>query len=116
MYEATLHHDFYTDSNDYKTFKKIEQKMIERDLGTLLRNQDNLENASTTYKFLVKIFTQDINVPLFPNIVAIISFVSLLINRTEMWGIFIAKYNPNFFGALFGMDPMQLNDYLYDTI
>ena len=28
-----------------------------------------------------------------PNLVAIVSFISLLINRTEMWGIFIAKFN-----------------------
>tara|TARA_B100001121_G_C18692977_1_gene623825 strand:- start:423 stop:2453 length:2031 start_codon:yes stop_codon:yes gene_type:complete len=113
IFEATLHHDFYTDSNDYRTFKKIEQKMIERDLNSILLVEENYINASSTYKFLVKIFTQDINVPYIPNIVAIISFVSLLINRTEMWGIFIAKYNPDFFGALFGLGPMQLNDYLY---
>ena len=113
IFEATLHHDFYTDSNDYRTFKKIEQKMIERDLNSILLVEENYINASSTYKFLVKIFTQDINVPYIPNIVAIISFVSLLINRTEMWGIFIAKYNPDFFGALFGSGPMQLNDYLY---
>ena len=113
IFEATLHHDFYTDPNDYRTFKKIEQKMIERDLNSILLVEENYINASSTYKFLVKIFTQDINVPYIPNVVAIISFVSLLINRTEMWGIFIAKYNPDFFGALFGSGPMQLNDYLY---
>ena len=84
IFEATLHHDFYTDSNDYRTFKKIEQKMIERDLNSILLVEENYINASSTYKFLVKIFTQDINVPYIPNIVAIISFVSLLINRTEM--------------------------------
>ena len=113
IFEATLHHDFYTDSNDYRTFKKIEQKMIERDLNSILLDQENYNNASSTYKFLVKIFTQNINIPNIPNLVAIVSFISLLINRTEMWGIFIAKYNPDIFSAVFGSGPMQLNDYLY---
>ena len=58
IFEATLHHDFYTDSNDYRTFKKIEQKMIERDLNSILLVEENYINASSTYKFLVKIFTQ----------------------------------------------------------
>ena len=37
----------------------------------------------------------------------------MLINRTEMWGIFIAKYSPNLLEAMFGSGPMQLNGYLY---
>jgi len=36
-----------------------------------------------------------------------------LINRTEMWGIFIAKYSPNLLEALFGNGPYQLNNYLF---
>jgi hypothetical protein len=30
-----------------------------------------------------------------------------------MWGIFIAKFDPNNFEALFGSGPQQLNEYLY---
>ena len=30
-----------------------------------------------------------------------------------MWGIFIAKYNPNLLEAIFGNGPYQLNNYLY---
>ena len=26
IFEATLHHDFYTDSNDYRTFKKLNKR------------------------------------------------------------------------------------------
>jgi len=114
LYEATLHHDFYSDENTYKSYLQVQQKMIERDLGTILRNQDNLENASTTYVFLVNLFTQNINIPFFPNIVAVVSTLGMLINRTEMWGIFIAKYSPNMIDAIFGNGPMQLNKYLYD--
>ena len=113
LYEATLHHDFYTDTNDYRSYKRIEEKMIERDLNSILLNNENNQKASSTYKLMLNIFTQELNIPLIPNVVAILSFVSLLINRTEMWGIFIAKYNPNFFESLFGYGPLQLNKYLY---
>ncbi|MDA9711945.1 hypothetical protein N9U49_00870, partial [Acidimicrobiaceae bacterium] len=34
VYEATLHQDFYSDPNSYKSFLQVEQKMIERDLNS----------------------------------------------------------------------------------
>ena len=114
LYEATLHHDFYSDENTYKSYLQVQEKMIERDIGTILLNEENLGNASTTYIFLVNLFTQNINIPFFPNIVAIVSTLSMLINRTEMWGIFIAKYSPNAIDGIFGNGPMQLNKYLYN--
>ena len=113
IYEATLHQDFYSDPNSYKSFLQVEQKMKERDLNSILYNSENFQNASTSYRFLVNIFTQNFNIPFVPNIVAVISIISMLINRTEMWGIFIAKYSPNFLEAMFGSGPMQLNNYLY---
>tara|TARA_E500000331_G_C17251335_1_gene711272 strand:- start:1186 stop:2589 length:1404 start_codon:yes stop_codon:yes gene_type:complete len=113
VYEATLHQDFYSDSNNYKSFLQIEQKMKERDLNSILYNSENFKNASSSYIFIVSAFTQNFNIPLIPNVVAIISVISLLINRTEMWGIFIAKYSPNFLETIFGSGPMQLNGYLY---
>ena len=53
------------------------------------------------------------DVPIVPNFVSLISLISILINRTEMWGIFIAKYSPNLLEALFGNGPYQLNNYLF---
>ncbi len=113
VYEATLHQDFYSDANSYKSFLQVEQKMQERDLNSILYNSENFQNASTSYRFLVDIFTQNFNIPFVPNVVAVISIISMLINRTEMWGIFIAKYSPNLLEAMFGSGPMQLNGYLY---
>jgi hypothetical protein len=40
-----------------------------------------------------------------------LSVVSVPINRTEKWGIFISKYNPNLMQLLFGYGPSQLADY-----
>ena len=52
---------------------------------------------------LLDMFTPSFNIKFVPNIVGFISIVSLFINRSEMWGIFIAKYNPNIFEFLLGM-------------
>ncbi len=114
VYEATLHQNFYSGPNSYSTYIKVQEKMIERDLNTLLNDPNNFIYASNGYKFIVRTFTPNFNIPLVPNVVAIISIISLLINRTEMWGIFIAKYNPNFLESIFGYGPLQLNGYLYN--
>ncbi len=114
LYEATLHHDFFSFENNYKNYLSVEQKMIERDLKTLLALDDNYLKASSTYLMLVNVFTQSINIPLLPNIVAVLSIVSLYINRTEMWGIFIAKHNPDLLEGIFGYGPLQLNEYLFE--
>ena len=58
-------------------------------------------------------FTPSFNIKFVPNIVGFISIISLFINRSEMWGIFIAKYNPDIFEFLFGYGPQQLNEYLF---
>ena len=56
---------------------------------------------------------ENLNIPFVPNIVTVLSFISLMINRTEMWGIFFAKYSPSFIEAIFGYGPLQISDYLY---
>lgn len=77
-------------------------------------NIENKNNGSSLLVYLSNIFFQsNFNVPLVPNLVALISFTSIIINRNEMWGIFIAKYNPNIIESLFGNGPNQLNNYLF---
>ena len=61
---------------------------------------------------MVEAYSQDINISFIPNPISLISTISLFINRTEMWGIFIAKYNPNLLSSLFGYGPFQMIDYL----
>ena len=113
IYEATLHQDFFSSDNGYKNYLSIEQKMIERDLKTLLSLDDNYLKASSSYMMLVNIFTQSFNIPLVPNIVSVFSIIAFYINRTEMWGIFIAKYDPDIISGIFGYGPLQMNEYLY---
>jgi hypothetical protein len=112
LYEATLHQDFYPSSDNYKSYLEVEKKMKERDLRTITLDETNKNNASTFYLYLVNVLTSGLNIPLFPNVIALVSAISLLINRTEMWGIFIAKHSPSFVETLFGVGPLQMNNYL----
>ena len=114
IYEATLHQDFFSSDNSYTNFKSVEQKMTERDLKTLLSLDENYLKASSSYMMLVNIFTQSFNIPLIPNIVGVLSIIAFYINRTEMWGIFISKYNPDVMSGVFGYGPLQMNEYLYE--
>lgn len=113
LYEISLHSNFFTNSDNYINFLNIEKYFNEKDLGTLLLMEDNSSKASSSYLFLVNLFTTKINIPLIPNIVAFISMISIFINRTEMWGIFFAKYSPTIGESLFGSGPLQISEYLY---
>ncbi len=112
VYEAALHQDFYPSNDTYKSYLEVEKKMKERDLRSIIIDDVNKNNASTSYLFVVRLLTEGVNIPLIPNLVAVLSATSLLINRTEMWGIFIAKYSPSFTEFFFGVGPFQMNSYL----
>tara|TARA_B100001057_G_scaffold491842_1_gene582969 strand:- start:849 stop:2456 length:1608 start_codon:yes stop_codon:yes gene_type:complete len=122
IYESTRHQNFYENlplaSNQSGSTSKSHYLVLEaidkNDVGTILLNDENLNNASSSYKFLLNVFTPNLNLKFIPNIVGLISIVSLYINRSEMWGIFIAKYDPNIFDFLFGYGPQQLNSYLFE--
>jgi hypothetical protein len=113
LFEISLHSNFFTNSDNYINFLNIEKYFNEKDLGTLLFLENNFSKASSSYLFLVNLFTTEINIPLIPNVVAVISMISIFINRTEMWGIFFAKYSPTIGESLFGSGPLQMSDYLY---
>ena len=112
LYEASLHSNLYTDQSNYQKTVLITEFFDAEDLNTLF-NIKNPNKASSSLSSLVKIYTPIIGIPLVPNLVSFMSVSSILINRTEMWGIFIAKYSPNFTETLFGNGPNQLNNYLY---
>ena len=112
LYEASLHSNLYTNQSNYQKTVLITEFFDAEDLNTLF-NIENANKASSSLLGLIKIYTPGIGIPLVPNLVSTISVSSILINRTEMWGIFIAKYSPNFVETLFGNGPNQLNNYLY---
>ena len=112
LYEASLHSNLYTDQSNYQKTVLVTEFFDAEDLNTLFKIK-NPDKASSSLLGLLEIYTPTIGIPFVPNIVSLISVASILINRTEMWGIFIAKYSPNFTEILFGNGPNQLNNYLY---
>ena len=68
-------------------------------------------NISNALYYLTNEYTNSGNIKFLPDKVALISNVSLPINRSEKWGIFIAKYNPNLTDLLFGYGTNQLSEY-----
>ena len=112
LYEASQHANFYPSLSNYEKYLLITEYFDAGDVNTLF-NIDNPGRASSTLSRLIDISTPNINIPLLPNSIPILSTTAVLINRTEMWGIFIAKYSPNLVETLFGNGPYQLNNYLY---
>lgn len=113
LYEASLHSNFFTYTDNYGKTLQIETLFNEERIYYLI-NIIGGDSISSSLRTLSEIYYQKFNLPLVPNFVAILSTISLLINRSEMWGIFFAKYSPNTFEAMFGYGPNQLNGYLYN--
>ena len=113
LYEASLHSNLFSGLSSEAKSVEITQYFNAGDIESLI-NIENKNNGSSLLVYLSNIFFQsNFNVPLIPNLVTLISFISIIINRNEMWGIFIAKYNPNIIELLFGNGPNQLNNYLF---
>ena len=113
LYEASLHSNFFENElDDYNKTLVVKKYFDEQNIEFLVRSYGD-ESISTSLKTLTNIYFVKFNIPFIPNIVALLSLISLLINRSEMWGIFFAKYSPNTIEALFGNGPLQMNNYLY---
>lgn len=114
LYEASLHSNLFTYLSSEAKSVEITKYFDAGQIQSLL-NIENQGQGSSLLIFLSTIYEQSLfNLPYIPNLVTIISFVSIVINRNEMWGIFTAKYNPNLIESLFGNGPYQLNNYLYN--
>ena len=79
--------------------------------GQILLLEESDINLSSSLKYSLKEFTENGNIRFIPDKIATWSFISVPINRSEKWGIFLAKYNPSIVHALFGYGPQQLSDY-----
>jgi len=112
--EAVLHSDLYQNSDNYKSYLIKDKFFTDKDFQSILIYENSYLRASSSLAFLINRYTSGIGIPFVPNIVGVLGFISLLINRTEMWGIFIAKYNPSTLEAFFGFGPLQMSNYLYD--
>ena len=114
LYEASLHSNLFSDLSSEAKSVEITQYFNAGEIESLL-NIVNKGSSSSSLEYLSQIYLQsNFNISFVPNLVTVISFLSIIINRNEMWGIFTAKYNPNFIESVFGNGPYQLNNYLYN--
>jgi len=67
-------------------------------------NDYGANNISSSLSYLNNIE----NYSIFGVIILILGQVSFLINRSELWGIFFARYSPDFMNVVFGSGPYSL--------
>lgn len=75
-------------------------------------DRDKLNISSSLYYFL-DIYNNDKNINNLPSFITLTGAVAVTINRSEKWGIFLAKYNPDLMEVLFGYGPNQLVNYYH---
>lgn len=92
---------------------ELGQSLIDTgDLGFIANLNDSQHNMSSSLKYLINTYNFDGDIKYLPNIISVTSTISYIINRSEKWGIFIAKYNPeNINQFLFGSGPGQFSNY-----
>ena len=65
-------------------------------------------NSSSFVNLLNEKYFEDIFFTLF---FSIFSFIGFIFNRSELWGIFFSRYNPNYFEYLFGSGPINFGQF-----
>lgn len=79
--------------------------------GEILILEEKNRSTSSTLFFLLKSYNNENNINYIPSPITIISAISIPINRSEKWGIFISKYDPNIYELFFGYGPNQIAYY-----
>ena len=77
----------------------------------ILQIPENEANISTSLRFLLENYTYGYNIKNVPSLISTVNVASYYINRSEKWGIFFAKYNPDIKTFLFGYGPQQFTSY-----
>ncbi len=98
-------------------FKKNQYGQSDKKLGNyslILNLPEDSTNMSSSLRFMVENYTNSYNIPYLPSINSSFNTAAYFINRSEKWGIFLAKYNPNLQEFLFGYGPQQLTHYYFD--
>jgi len=111
--KAMLYHGLENSSFDYELPKnQYNQTFVElTNFGEALILEDGESNISNSLYRALEIYNDGGDIKYLPNPVTIVSAISVPINRSEKWGIFLAKYNPSFTQLLFGYGPYQLVEY-----
>ena len=112
--EAIIYQAVNNSSFNYELPKnEVGQTAIELSAyGEILELEDYTRSTSTSLYNFLRIYNSDRNIKNILHVLSVVSAVSVPINRSEKWGIFIAKYNPDISKFLFGYYcPNQLAEY-----
>lgn len=96
---------------DFQLNEYNQTAVDEANYALLLGLPPNETNFSTSLTYLLKSYTFGNNIDNVPSAISIISSVAYYVNRSEKWGIFISKYNPDWSEFLFGNGPNQFANY-----
>jgi hypothetical protein len=96
---------------DFKLNQYNQSAVDEANYGLLLNLPDSKTNFSSSLKYSLESYTYGNKIDNLPSIISSISAVSYFINRSEKWGVFLAKYNPSILDFLFGYGPNQFTQY-----
>ncbi len=98
-------------SYDFQLNEYNESAIEKANYALLLSLPDDNTNFSSSLKYLLNSYTFGNKIDNVPSAISLVSSVSYYVNRSEKWGVFIAKYNPNLSEFLFGYGPNQLTEY-----
>jgi hypothetical protein len=108
MYESVKASDI---DYEFKLNQYNQSAVEEANYVVLLELPEEKANFSSSLRFLLNSYTYENKIQNVPSIISTISAASYFINRSEKWGIFVSKYNPNLSELLFGYGPGQFSEY-----
>lgn len=79
----------------------------------ILNLSEEEAKISSSLRYLLTKYNSESNIKNIPSPVSSLSLISFFINRSEKWGIFIAKYNPDFMEFIFGYGPQQYANFYH---
>ena len=111
LYEGVKSSDmiFKVDLNQYG-----ETQAEQANYQYILEMPQEDSNLSSSLRNLVENYTYGYNIKNVPSFISIVNVSSYLINRSEKWGIFFAKYDPGLAEFIFGYGPQQITNYYFD--
>ena len=107
---SQINYDFQKDQNNNTAVDNL-------NFAEILKVNRKELNLSTSLYYVMKSYNDERNIKNIPSFITVAGAVAVTINRSEKWGIFLAKYNPTFEEFLFGYGPNQLVNYYknFDT-
>lgn len=73
------------------------------------------QDGSIFSSFLLLLDDSYTNNTIFKHLFSFIGVIAFLLNRSEMWGVFFARYNPTFSELLFGSGPLNFGQLYGET-